>query len=379
MPSLFSFRRTKAVADKELTQLRRDHLTLGMIVAIPLVQLILFGFAINTNPKHLPTTVLMRDYSPYVRAVLQGLENSDYFDINYTASSKKEAEQRIKNGDAQFVVTFPNQWTKRLIRGEKPDLLVEADATDPVVTGRPMNVLDRIAQQSLKPLLKDGSVSDLQTIDPAFNVIRHIQYNPENITQFNTIPGLVGLILTMTLVLMTSMAITRERERGTMERLLVTPLRPLEVILGKIAPYIVIGYLQAFLIVIISSILFATPFQGGLLLLFFSLLPFMAANLAVGLMFSSLAQNQLQAMQMTFFFFLPSVLLSGFVFPFKGMPVWAQWLGDILPLTHFNRVIRGIILKGSTLPEVAPHLGWITLFVFATVALGVLRYRSTLD
>jgi ABC-2 type transport system permease protein len=248
-----------------------------------------------------------------------------------------------------------------------------------VVTGRPLGVLERIAQQALEPLLKRGAVDDIQNIKQAFHFERHVQYNPENITQYHTIPGLVGLILTMTLVLMTSMAITRERERGTMERLLVTPLKPLEVILGKIVPYIVIGYLQALLIVVISSVLFRTPFQGGLTLLFFSLLPFMAANLAVGLMFSSLAQNQLQAMQMTFFFFLPSVLLSGFVFPFKGMPTWAQWVGEILPLTHFNRIIRGILLKGNGLVEIIPELWPIVIFVLGTLALGVLRYNKTLD
>lgn len=378
MSDYFSFLRVWAVCIKELTQLERDRLTLAMLVIIPLMQLILFGFAINTNPKHLPTTVLVRDYSPFVRAVLQGLKNSEYFDINYTAKTEQEAQRRLLLGDTEFVVTIPNNWTKRLLRGRQPSILVEADATDPVVTARPLGVLEEIERHALQPLLK-GHTRHLKKIKPAFNFMPHVKYNPENITQYNTIPGLIGVILTMTLVQMTAMSVTRERERGTMERLLVTPLRPIEVMIGKISPYIAIGYIQSVMIVFISSILFQTPFQGKLALLFLSLLPYMAANLSVGLMFSSLAENQLQTMQMTFFFFLPSVLLSGFIFPFKGMPLWAQWIGELLPLTHFNRIIRGILLKGSSLVDILPEVWPILIFTFVTVALGVARYRATLD
>ncbi len=376
----FSWARSSAVMRKELIQLRRDRLTLAMLVMIPIIQLILFGYAINSNPKNLPVTVVLQDYSPFTRSFLQSMKNSAYFKVVRVAKNRIEAETDLKQNRSQFIVTIPEYFTRRVIRGERPSILVEADATDPVAVGRPLSALQGIIADSLSPLVK-GPLDYLKPKSDAFKVIQHVRYNPEAITQYNTIPGLVGLILTMTLVLMTSMAITRERERGNIERLLVTPLSPLEVMIGKISPYIVIGYMQAFMIVIISSLLFETPIDSAyeLGLLAVGLLPFMAANLSVGLMFSSLAENQLQAMQMTFFFFLPSVLISGFMFPFKGMPVWAQWIGEILPLTHFNRIIRGILLKGYNFVDLLPEFAPILIFLFVAILLGISRYRQTLD
>lgn len=358
--------------------MRRDRLTFAMIVGMPLIQLVLFGYAINANPKHLPTAVLQADYSIFSRSLIQGLVNTGYFKVVAEPRSQAEAEQLLREGEVQFVVNIPEGFARKLERGERPALLVEADATDPVAT---VNAITALNTLSLTVLNRDlqGSLQNLRAQPPPFDLRVHRRYNPEGVTAYNIVPGLMGVILTMTMVMMTGLAITRERERGTMENLLSTPVRPLEVMCGKIIPYILVGYIQVSLILLALRLVFGVPIQGNLILLLLSALLFITANLMVGITFSTLAKNQMQAMQMTFFFFLPSLLLSGFMFPFRGMPQWAQAIGEIMPLTHFLRVVRGILLKGNGLIEVLPQLWPIALFLVVAMAVGLKRYRRTLD
>lgn len=366
------------MAKKEFIQMKRDRLTFAMLIMVPFIQLILFGFAINTNPKNLPTAILSNDNSLFTRTFLQGLKNTDYFRIDKEVSNERAAQQLIAKGNVLFVVSIPTNFTKRLIRGEQPHILVEMDATDPVATGSAASAV-RILSQTIFDNALRGSLSFLAARPAPAGVIIHAKYNPENITQYNIVPGLLGVVLTMTMVLITSLAITREVERGTMENILATPLTPMEVMLGKIIPYIMVGYIQISLILFAAYFIFKVPIEGSLLFLYVCTLPFIAANLAIGLTFSSLAKNQLQAMQMTFFFFLPSMLLSGFIFPFAGMPPWAQWIGSFLPLTYFLRIVRGIILKGNGLPEVWQNIWPIILFTFFALFVGIKRYHKTLD
>ena len=376
--SRFSWARFVAVAVKEFIQMRRDRLTFAMMVGIPLIQLGLFGFAINSDPKHLPTAVINTDQSEFSRTFLAALKNSDYFELVRTVQSEHEAEALLAEGEVQFVVNIPAQFSRDLLRGERPAILVEADATDPSATGNAIAALNELARSALARDLK-GSAQGAAGGASAINLIIHRRYNPEGITQYNIVPGLMGVILTMTMIMMTGLAMTRERERGTMEHLLAMPVHPLEVMLGKIVPYILVGYIQVMLILAVSTFVFEVPIQGSLLLLLTCVLLFVAANLAVGIMFSTIARNQMQAMQMTFFFFLPSLLLSGFMFPFRGMPVWAQRLGEILPLTHFLRIVRGIMLKGNGVPELWPQLWPLMLFMVVAIAFGLKRFKRTLD
>jgi len=374
----FSWSRFWAVLLKEFVQMRRDRLTFAMMVGIPILQLILFGFAINADPKALPTAVLIADNSVFARSFVRALEHSGYFRIVRNLSTAADAERALAEGEVQFVLTIPEGFSRKLVRGERPVLLVEADATDPAATSNALAALLTLNQTALHRDLQ-GSLAHLESTPPPFEVRVHRRYNPENVTQYNIVPGLIGTILTMTMVMMTALAMTRERERGTMENLLATPVRPIEVMAGKIVPYIVVGYIQMAIILIAAKLLFAVPIVGSLALLSLALIVFIAANLAVGFTFSTLARNQLQAMQMAFFFFLPSILLSGFMFPFRGMPEWAQWIGEVLPLTHFLRVLRGILLKGNGLPEIAPELWPIGLFLLVAALIALARYRETLD
>jgi ABC-2 type transport system permease protein len=374
----FSFSRWLGIVGKEFIQLRRDRLTFAMIIGIPVVQLVLFGFAINSDPKHLPTALLDFDRSEFSRSIEAALRNSDYFRFVGEAASEQDAERMLATGAAQFVVTVPAGFARALVRGERPAVLVEADATDPLATANALATLGPLAQSALAAELT-GPLAPLAAKPGAFEFVAHARYNPEAISQYNVVPGLIGVILTMTMVLITGLAITRERERGTMENLLATPVRPVEVMIGKIAPYVVIGYIQLAVILAAAWLLFEVPMVGSLpLLLAFSGV-FVVANLAVGFTFSTLARNQLQAVQMTFFFFLPSILLSGFMFPFRGMPQWAQWVGELLPLTHFLRIVRGILLKGNGMVEVLPELWPMLAFVGVAGGLALLRYRKTLD
>ncbi|TNE61635.1 MAG: ABC transporter permease [Alphaproteobacteria bacterium] len=378
MRRLLSITRLVAMLMKEFNHMRRDRTTLGMMIGVPLIQLTLFGFAINTDPKALPTAIYSADTSAYTRDFTAALVNTGYFEIVTEARSREDVDGMLTRGQVQFAVTIPANFTRDLIRGERPEILVEADATDPVATGSAISALQQVKQSVFDRDLKGVSLARAPA-PPAFDVIIHRRYNPENITQYNIVPGLMGVVLTMTLVMITGLAVTRERERGTMENLLAMPVRPMEVMLGKIIPYVIVGYVQATIILIAASVLFHVPVEGSVMLLSAAAILFMVANLAVGFTFSTIAQNQLQAVQMTFFFFLPSLLLSGFMFPFRGMPQWAQVLGEALPLTHFLRIARGILLKGSTFTDIAADLLGITAFVIVATAIAMTRYRQTLD
>ena len=365
-----------AVFIKEFVQMRRDRITFAMMVGVPLMQLILFGYAINSDPKSLPTAVVMGDSSPFARSIVTALQNSEYFRIVGPPVTEAEADQLLRLGDVQFVVTIPVDFSRDLVRGDRPTLLVEADATDPAATSNAISALISLNDTALDHDLK-GPLAQLKNDEPPFDLQIQRRYNEEGITQFNIVPGLMGVVLTMTMVMMTGLAMTREQERGTMENLLAMPIRPVEVMLGKIVPFIFVGYVQVLIIVLAAHYLFDVPVIGSLTLLFGAAVFFIAANLAVGFTFSTMAKSQMQAMQLSFFYFLPSLLLSGFMFPFRGMPIWAQSIGEVLPLTHFLRIIRGVMLKGNVPYEVWPNLWPIAAFMLAAMGLALLRYRRT--
>ena len=374
----FTLHRLWAVVLKEFVQMRRDRVTFGMMVGIPLLQLVLFGFAINSDPRRLPTALRMGDQGPFARSLVAALKQSEYFAIVRDAQTEAETAALLQRGEVQFVINIPEDFTRRLLRGERPTVLIEADATDPAATG-PAIAAARSLASSVFDRDLNGPLAKLRSKPGPVDFQIHAHYNPENITQYNVVPGLLGVVLTMTMVIITGLAITRERERGTMENLLATPVRPFEVMAGKIIPYIVVGYVQVTLILLAARFLFHVPMVGSFALVYSVSFLFIAANLAMGITFSTLARNQLQAVQMAFFFFLPSILLSGFMFPFRGMPEWAQWIGSCLPLTHFLRIIRGILLKGSGLVEIAPELWPLLVFLTVAMAIGVKRYRQTVD
>ena len=377
-PGIFSFRRFFAIIGKEFLQMRRDRITLAMIIGIPIMQMVVFGYAINSDPKHLPTAILTADQGVFSRTIVAAMQNSRYFHIVNIVETEAEAELLIDEGDVQFVLSIPEQFDRRLVRGERPALLLTADATDPAATSNALSSFRLLAENALRRDLA-GPLQYLQREAPPLDIILHPRFNPEAVTQYNIVPGLMGVVLTMTLVIITALAITRERERGTMENLLSTPVKPVEVIIGKIIPYIIVGYLQMGVIILASRYLFKVPMIGSLVLLLGVSLLFIAANLGVGVTFSTLARNQLQSVQMAFFFFLPSILLSGFMFPFRGMPVWAQYIGEMLPLTHFLRIVRGILLKGNSIQQILPNLWPIAVFLIIALTIGLTRYRRTLD
>lgn len=374
----FSWQRFRAMVGKEFVQMRRDRVTFALMLGIPILQMLLFGYAINSDPRHLPTAIVAGDNGPYSRSLVSAMQNSGYFQITVLADSEKQAQRLIEEGEVQFVLSIPEQFSRRLLRGEKPALLLTADASDPAATSNAVAAVRTLADRALERDLA-GPLQHLRGRPGALEVRVHARYNPEAITQYHIVPGLLGVVLTMTLVIITALAITRERERGTMENLLSTPVRPFEVMLGKILPYVLVGYLQMGFILVAAHLLFQVPMAGSLTLLLCLSLLFIAANLGVGLTFSTLARNQLQAMQMAFFFFLPSILLSGFMFPFRGMPLWAQGIGEILPLTHYLRIVRGILLKGNGLAELWPELWPMALFLLGSLGIGLKRFRRTLD
>ena len=375
---LFNTARWWSIVRKEFLQLRRDRVTFAMIVAIPIMQLTLFGYAINSDPKHLRTGLLVEDHSEFTRTFVEGMQASNYFDLAEELPNEEVARAELARGKLQFVLTIPPDFTRRLLRGERPALLLEADATDPSATSNAIAAAQRLPQSvATKDLI--GPLAGLAGGQPPFEVRLHNLYNPEGITQYNVVPGIIGVILSMTLVMMTGLAMTRERERGTMENLLAMPVTPLEVMSGKIIPYIFIGLIQTTIILLAAWVMFHVPFEGSLLTLYVAALLFIAANLTVGISLSALAQNQLQAMQLTMFYFLPNILLSGFLFPFQGMPGWARAIGNLLPLTHFNRLIRGILLKGNGWPDLWTDMWPIGVFMFLVLFLAVRFYRRTLD
>jgi len=374
----FSLSRILAILVKEFIQLRRDRLTFGMIVGVPIMQLLLFGFAINNDPKNLPAAVAIYDPGVFSDSIVAALQNSGYYDIRLATNSPVEARRLLAEGNVAFVVEIPTNFSRDLVRGAQPNLLVEADATDPASSSNAIGAINRIAQDALRDDLT-GPLAQRAQSAPPFQTIVHLLYNPEANTQYNIVPGLLGIIITMTMVLLTSMALTRERERGTYENLLAMPTHPAEIMIGKIAPNILVGMLQSVLVLLAAKLIFGVPMIGSLALLGGVLLIFIAANLAVGYTFSTIAQSQLQAMQMMVFFLLPAILLSGFAFPFRGMPVWAQWIGEVLPVTHFLRVVRGILLKGNGPVEIWPDVWPLILFLFAVLTIALLRFRRTLD
>jgi ABC-2 type transport system permease protein len=378
MKGLLSPCRLLAMIVKELIQMRRDRMTFAIMFGLPIIQILLFGLVINSDPRHLPTAALLADNGPAGRTLLQGLKNSTYFDFVRLVGTEHEGRSLLTRGEVQFVINIPQNFSHDLLRGDKPAILLEADATDPIATSGGAGALANIVNTAFQ----NDFVGPLEFLAPSAGSIDirvHSLYNPEAITSYNIVPGLMGVVLTMTLVMVTALAITREYERGTMENLLSMPLRASEVLVGKIVPYILVGYVQVGVILLVAHFLFKVPVHGNLLLLLLAALFFIAANLALGITFSTVARNQLQAMQMAMFVILPSILLSGFLFPFRGMPWWAQVLGEILPITHFLRIARGVMLKGIGFADVGRELWPIILFAAIMLVIAVKRYRQTLD
>ncbi len=375
---VFSSSRFVAVLMKEFIQMRRDRMTFAMMIAIPIMQLMLFGFAINSDPRHMPTLVEVHDTGPFTRAFLASMETSTYFDMRGTVANAHEADRALVMGEASFVVTIPEHFERDIVRGNRPALLVDADASDPSTSGAATAALTQLASNSIATLAI-GPLSYLANAPEAFDVIAHRRYNPAGKTSYNIVPGLLAIIISMTMVMITAIAIVRESERGTMETLLSTPVRAPEVMLGKITPYVLIGYVQTCVFFILAFWVFSVPFVGPIVPFLIGLNIFILVNLALGFLFSTVARNQMQAMQMSFFYLLPSILLSGFMFPFAAMPGWAQALGTAIPSTHFMRVIRKIMLKGADLADIVPDLRALMIILTVVTILAMLRYKRTLD
>jgi ABC-2 type transport system permease protein len=373
-----SLSRLYATFLKELIQLRRDRITFATMIFIPVVQLLLFGYAINTDPKHLPTAVLIQDNSVFTRSFMAALRASTYFDVRTVAAGEDELDHLLLSGAVQFGVQVPANFGRDLIRGEKPAILVVADATDPVATGTAIAALQGLSTSVFARDLV-GPAASLAPKSAPYEIRVHRRYNPTGATRLNIVPGLMGTILTLTMLIFTALSVTREIERGTMESLLAMPIRPVEIMLGKIAPYVLVGALQMMLILVAAYLLFDVPVVGELWVLILLTLLFIVANLSVGYTFSTIATNQLQAMQMSFFFFLPNILLSGFMFPFRGMPAWAQAVGEVLPLTHYLRIVRGVMLKGAEWADLQTDVLALAAFTLAAMGLAVARFRQTLD
>ena len=374
----FSFDRMLAVLLKEFIQLTRDRLTYALILGVPVIQMLLFGYAINTDPRHLPAAMLVQENSVFARSITASIANSSYFDIVAQARTPAELDRLVRSGQVQFAITIPGDFSRRVVRGDRAQILVEADATDPVATGSALAALAQLPAEALGHDLI-GAAARPAAGTPPFEVVIHRRYNPENITAFNIVPGLLGVVLTLTLVLQTAVGITREQERGTMEHLLATPVQPLEVMIGKLAPFVIVGVVQTALILAVARLLFHVPMEGGWGGLSLGVLLFILGSLGLGFLISTLTRTQLQAMQLSVFYLLPSILLSGFMFPFRGMPEWAQWIGTFIPVTHFLRIVRGALLKGQGFADMGPSLLALAIFVCTVAALALARYRTTLD
>jgi ABC-2 type transport system permease protein len=368
------WRKTWAMLVKEFIQLKRDRVSLAMIAMMPLVQLMLFGYAINTTPRDLPTAVLLQEHSDLARSILAALENTKYFRVTQLPKTETELDQLLASGKVLFAIEIPANFERSVRRGDKPAMLVAADATDPVAAGSALGALGQVLQTAL---VHDRAVPD--SVAMPFEIRTHARYNPAGATQLNIVPGLVGTILTMTMLIFTALSVTREVERGTMENLLSMPITPVEIMLGKIIPYVIVGFVQAAMIIGIGVVLFGVPIVGSLLLLAALSTLFITTNLSIGYSFSTVAQNQLQAMQMSMMFFLPNILLSGFMFPFAGMPTWAQWVGEALPLTHYLRIVRSIMLKGSSVSDLQYDAAAMFVLMLIAMTIAVTRFRRTLD
>ncbi|VAW22665.1 Domain of unknown function / Efflux ABC transporter, permease protein [hydrothermal vent metagenome] len=374
----FSFVRFSAVLFKEFIQMRRDRVTFAMMIGVPIMQLLLFGYAINSDPKHLPTLIEMADTSPVARAVLSGMANSEYFDFTGVVTGEEQGNQALRNGDANFVVVIPPDFERDIVRGLQPQILLAADASDPAAAAGAVGAINGIVKTAIRETLS-GPLSAAAGAPPPFSVVVHRQFNPEGSTSLNIVPGLLAIILSMTMVMITAVAIVKEDEKGTMEMLISTPVRPTEVMLGKILPYVFVGYVQTGVFLVAAQLMFAVPFYGSALAFFLGFNLYLVANLALGFLISTVARSQMQAMQLSFFTLLPTILLSGFMFPFAGMPGWAQAIGTTIPATHFLRLVRKVMLKGAQISDIVGDMGAIALIMAVTVAIALLRYRQTLD
>jgi ABC-2 type transport system permease protein len=373
-----SWSRVLAVFLKELVQMRRDRPTFAIMILMPVMQLVLFGYAINTDPRHMPAVVEMREDGPLTRAFLAALTQSSYVDIVAVTPRAEDGEAMLRSGRVNFLISIPEGFERRMVRGERPQILVAADASDPVASGGAIAAIERVAQQAFAPEFQ-GPLAFLAQAPAPYEIVVHRRYNPAGVTAFNIVPALLGVILTMTMVMITSIALTRETERGTMENLLATPVRPLEVMIGKTTPYIGVGAIQVAIVLIAAALLFRIPFTGSFLAFLAGVTLFILANLMLGYLISTAARTQMQAMQMTFFIFLPSILLSGFMFPFRAMPSWAQAIGEALPITHFLRLVREIVLKDAGFADIVGDLWPLTLITLVLATLALLRFRRTLD
>lgn len=380
LPSLdLSWARVFAVFLKELVQMRRDRPTFAIMIMMPIMQLVLFGYAINTDPRHMAAVVEMREDGPMTRAFLASLAASSYVDIVHIATRPGEGDAMLRSGEATFLISIPEGFERRLVRGERPQILLAADASDPVAAGGAIAAVERVAQVAFAPEFERGALSYLARPPPPYEVVVHRRFNPAGVSAFNIVPALLGIILTMTMVMITSIALTRETERGTMENLLATPVRPLEVMIGKTTPYIFVGAIQVVIVMGMAALLFQIPFTGSVLAFLVGVTLFIFANLMLGYLISTIAQTQMQAMQMTFFVFLPTILLSGFMFPFRAMPFWAQGIGEALPITHFLRIVREVVLKGAGMSDIVGDLWPLALILFVLGSLALMRFRQTLD
>lgn len=375
---MMSFSRIRAVFFKELVQMRRDRPTFAIMIMVPIMQLTLFGFAIDTDPRHLPTAVELRDDGPLTRSLLASMRQSDYFKIVAQVSTDEEGERLLRSGEVSYLIVIPENFEREFVRGERPQILIAADASDPVAAAGPIAAANEIARRAFAPEL-ERLPKNLRRAPAPFEAIIHRQYNPAGETSMNIVPGLLGIILTMTLIMITSIALTREVERGTIESLLSTPVRASEIMIGKTTPYILVGVIQTAIVLIAARLIFHIPFAGAVWPFLLAILLFIFTNLMLGYLISTVAKTQMQAMQMTFFIFLPSILLSGFMFPFAAMPVWAQAIGEALPITHFLRIVREVMLKGAGFAEIRgdiwPIMAIVTILALASLA----RFRRTLD
>lgn len=378
MNAIFSLARLGALLMKEFIQMRRDRITFAMMLGVPLMQLVLFGYAINNDPKSLPAALIATSNDRYTRAMVSALQMTGYYRFDHVVHTVAEAEALMANGTVSFLVTIPSDFARRVESGDNPQILIEADATDPAVASGAISTLGTVAQTAL--LREQGRQAEAaEAVKTKLDVVVHRRYNPEAVSQYNIVPGLLGVILQMTMVMMTSIALTRETERGTMENLLAMPTSPVEIMLGKVLPYLAVGAVQVVVVLVASKLLFSIPFQGSLTLLLTAILIFVLALVLLGYTISTIARTQMQALQLTFFFFLPSILLSGFMFPYRGMPGWAQVFGEIFPLTHFLRVTRSVMLKGADFAAIGVEVGALCFFVALFAGLALLRFRRTLD
>jgi ABC-2 type transport system permease protein len=378
MRNFFSFPRLLGFIVKEFTQFKRDHSTFVMVISVPLIQLVLFGLAINTNPKYLPSALVNFDNGPFSRTLVHELENTQYFRFDHYPKTEAESDDLLTTHQVLFSLHIPPDFSRKLVRGERPQALLEVDGTDPVSVAYAISASNNLMLSVFQRELQ-GPLQYLNSKPGPAELRIHTKYNPSAITQNNIIPGLLGIILTLTFVMVASMALTRERERGTMEALLATPLLPMEVIIGKAIPFLLVGYVQVMIVLVLAILFFKVPMVGSMTLLLLLTLPFILANLFVGIMISTLAKTQLEASQISIMFFMPSMLLSGFAFPFKGMPAWAQGIGNVLPMTHYVNIMRGIMLKGATFSQIWIDLWPILLFMCVTFFIALRLYRQTLD